>query len=168
MLAARAEVSEAAAQEFSCCCHAVCGLYAELLGGEWPVSAGHDVHEEVDDGVTFCGLVSDEVGYLVVEDVEVSDGLCNVFSPHPSPLPWGEGTFDGGFVAALPLWIPACAGKTARGGFAFGVGETVLDEVLCCFHSMADFDAGCFAAHGVCEEDGDVVAVFGDAGDVLL
>ena len=75
---------------------------------------------------------------------------------------------DGGFVAALPLWIPACAGKTIRGGFAVGVGEAVPDEVLCCFHSVADFDARGFAAHGVGEEDGDVVAVFGDAGDVLL
>ena len=36
------------------------------------------------------------------------------------------------------------------------------------FHAVADFDARGFAAHGVCEEDGDVVAVFGDAGNVLL
>ena len=33
-----------------------------------------DVHEEVDDGVAFGGLVADEVGYLVVEDVEVGYG----------------------------------------------------------------------------------------------
>ena len=106
----------------------------------------------------------------------MGDGLCNLFSPHPfgklragsSPLPWGEGTLDGGFVAALPLWIPACAGKTARGGFAFGVGEAVLDEVLCCVHAMADFDAGCFAAHGVHEELGDGVALLGAVDDVLL
>ena len=43
------------------------------------------------------------------------------------PLPRGEGTLNGGFVAALPHWIPACAGKTVRGGFAVGVGEAVLD-----------------------------------------
>ena len=99
-------------------------------------------------------------------------GLSISFSPHPSPLPRGEGTLDGGFVAALLLldWIPACAGKTVRGGFAVavGAGEAVPDEVLCGFHSVADFDARGFAAHGVGEEDGNVVAVFGDAGDVLL
>ena len=109
-----------------------------------------------------------EVGYLVVEDVEVGYGGCNLFSPHPSPLPRGEGTLDGGFVAALPLWIPACAGKTVRGGFAVAVGEAVPDEVLGCLHAVADFDARGLAAHGVGEEDGDVVAVFGDACDVLL
>ena len=77
---------------------------------------------------------------------------------------------DGGFVAALLLldWIPACAGKTVRGGFAIGVGEAVSDEVLCCFHAVADFDARSFAAHGVGEEGGDVVAVFGDALYVVL
>ena len=68
------EVSEATAQEFSCCCHAVCGLDAELPGSEWPVPAGHDVDEKVDDSVAFCGLVADEVGYLVVENVQVTDG----------------------------------------------------------------------------------------------
>ena len=47
---------------------------------------------------------------------------------------------------------------TVRGGVADGVGEAVLDEVLCCFHAVADFDAGGFAAHGVCEELGDLVA----------
>ena len=82
-----------------------------------------------DDGVTIGGLVAYQVGYLVVEDVEVGYGGCNLFSPHPSPLPRGEGTLNGGFVAALllPDWIPACGGKTGRDGVAFGVGEAVLD-----------------------------------------
>ena len=48
------------------------------------------------------------------------------------------------------------------------VGEAVLDEVLGCFHSVADFDARGLAAHGIREEEGDVVAVFGDAVYALL
>ena len=75
---------------------------------------------------------------------------------------------DGGFVVALTLWIPACAGKTVRGGFAVGVGEAVLDEVLGCVHAVADFDAGCFALHGIDEELGDRVAFPGAVEDVLL
>ena len=75
---------------------------------------------------------------------------------------------DGGFVAALPLWIPACAGKTVRGGFAVGVGEAVLDKVFCCFHSVADFDAGCFALHCVDKELCDGVSILGEADNVLL
>ena len=75
---------------------------------------------------------------------------------------------NGGFVLALPLWIPVCAGKTVRGGFAVGVGEAVLDEVLCCFHSMADFDAGCFALHSVDKELCDGVSILGEADNVLL
>ena len=118
--------------------------------------------------MTFGGLVADEMGDLVVDDVEVGYGGCNLFSPHPSPLPRGEGTFSGGFVAALPLWVPACAGKTVRGGFAVGVGEAVFDEVLCCVHAVADFDAGGFAAHGVDEECGDGVTFVGAVDDFLL
>ena len=122
------------------------------------------------------GLVAYEVGDFVVDDVEVGDWLCNLFSPHPfgklragsNPLPRGEGTLDGGFVPALPLWIPACAGKTVRGGFAFGVGEAVLDQVFCCFHSMTDFDARCFALHCVDKELCDGVSILGEADDVLL
>ena len=103
-------------------------------------------------------------------------GRCNLFSPHPfgklragsSPLPRGEGTLNGGFVLALPHWIPACAGKTVRGGFAVGVGEAVLDEVLGCVHAVADFDARSFAAHGVDEERGDRVAFLGAVDDFLL
>ena len=59
-------------------------------------------------------------------------------------------------------------GKDGQRWFAVGVGEAVSDEVLCCFHAVADFDAGSFAAHGVGEEGGDVVAVFGDVVYVLL
>ena len=51
---------------------------------------------------------------------------------------------------------------------AVDVGEAVLDKLLCCVHAVVDFDAGCFAAHGVCEEGGDVVAVFGDAVYIVL
>ena len=75
---------------------------------------------------------------------------------------------NGGFVAALPLWIPACAGKTVRGGFAVGVGEAVLDEVLGCFHAVVDFDAGGFALHCFRKEAGDAFTVFGETDDVLL
>ena len=128
--------------------------------------------------------MADEVGYLVVEDVEVGYGVCNLItpiptfprrggrsvfcSPHPSPLPKGEGTLNGGFVLALPLWIPACAGKTVRGGFAVGVGEAVLEEVLCGFEAVVDFDAGGFALHCFREEARDVFTVFGETDDVLL
>ena len=63
---------------------------------------------------------------------------------------------------------PALSLGESRNVVAVGVCEAVPDEVLCCFHAVADFDARGFAAHGVCEEDGDVVAVFGDASDVLL
>ena len=58
--------------------------------------------------------------------------------------------------------------RRREGGFAVGIGEAVLDQVLGCVHSVADFDAGGFAAHGVGEEGGDVVAVFGDAVYVVL
>ena len=126
------------------------------------------MNEKLYDGVTFCCLVAYEMGYLVVEYVEVGYGGCNLFSPHPSPLPRGEGTLNGGFVLALPLWIPACAGKTVRGGFAVGIGEAVLDQVLCCVHSVADFDARGFAAHGVHKECGDRVAFLGAVDDFLL
>ena len=51
---------------------------------------------------------------------------------------------------------------------AFGLGEAVLDQVLCCVHSVADFDAGGFAAHGVDEECGDGVAFVGAVDDFLL
>ena len=66
---------------------------------------------------------------------------------------------NGGFVAALPLWIPACAGKTVRGSFAVGVGEAVLDEVLCCFHAVVELGVCVLSLHGVHEEAGDHVAV---------
>ena len=45
-----------------------------FFGCEWPVFAGHDVNEKLYEGVTFCGLVAYEVGYLVVDDVEVGYG----------------------------------------------------------------------------------------------
>ena len=100
----------------------------------------------------------------------MGDGLGSLFSPHPSPLPKGEGTLNGGFAAALllPDWIPACVGKTGRGGFAFRVGEAVLDQVLGCFHSVADFDAGGLAPHCFREEARDVFTVFGEAVNLVL
>ena len=70
----------------------------------------------------------------------MGDWLCNLFSPHPSPLPRGEGTLNGGFVAALPLWIPACAGMTIKDG-CLVVWEAVLDELLGGFEAVVDFDA---------------------------
>ena len=66
---------------------------------------------------------------------------------------------NGGFVAALTLWIPACAGKTVRGGVADGVGEAVLDKVFCCFEAVVEFGVCVLSLHGVHEEDGDHVAV---------
>ena len=95
-------------------------------------------------------------------------GRCNLFSPHPSPLPGGEGTLNGVFFAILSRWIPACAGKTVRGGFAFGVGEAVADQVFCCVHSVADFDAGGLAPHCFREEARDVFTVFGEAVNLVL
>ena len=47
-------------------------------------------------------------------------------------------------------------------------GKPYLMRCLAASIAVADFDARGFAAHGVREEYGDVVAVFGDAGDVLL
>ena len=88
------------------------------------------------------------------------------FTPIPA-FPRRRGTL-GGLCPRPALWIPACAGKTVRGGFAFGVGEAVLDEVFCCFHSVADFDAGCFALHCVDKEFCDGVSILGEADDVLL
>ena len=76
--------------------------------------------------------------------------------------PGGEGTLNGGFVAALLLWIPAYAGKTVRGGFAVGVGEAVADKVLGGFEAVVDFDAGGFAVQGVGEKARDVFTVFGE------
>ena len=81
--------------------------------------------------------------------------------PHPN-LPPSRGK---DFSSPLPLPSPW---ERVGNVVAVGVGEAVLDEVLGCFHTVADFDARGFAAHGVGEEEGDVVAVFGDAGDVLL
>ena len=69
---------------------------------------------------------------------------------------------------ALPDWIPACAGKTVRGGFAVGVGEAVADKVLGGFHAVADFDAGGLAPHCFCEEARDVFTVFGEAVNLVL
>ena len=66
---------------------------------------------------------------------------------------------NGGFVLALPHWIPACAGKTGRDGVAFGVGEAVLDEVLCGFEAVVELGVCVLSLHGVHEEDGDHVAV---------
>ena len=70
-------------------------------------------------------------------------------SLHPSslafsPVKRGLWTWVSSPLCSCSLWIPACAGKTVRGGFAVGVGEAVLDEVLGCVHSVADFDAGGF------------------------
>ena len=107
-------------------------------------------------------FVADEVGCFVIEDVEVGDGICNLISPHPNPLPRGEGT--------LIRRLDKSFDRLRMNGYvvAVGIGEAVLDEVLGCFHAVADFDARGFAAHGVREEGGDVVAVFGDAVYVLL
>ena len=63
-----------------------------------------------------------------------------------------------GCPLALLLWIPACAGKTVRGGFAFRVGEAEADQVLGGFHSVADFDARGLAVQGVGEKARDVVS----------
>ena len=134
------------------------------------------MNEKLYEGVTFCGFVAYEVGYLVVDDVEVGYGGCNLFSPHPfgklragsSPLPRGEGTLNGGFVLALPLWIPACAGKTVSGGFAFGVGEAVADKVLSGFEAVVELGVGVLSLHGVEEELGDRVAFLCAVDDVLL
>ena len=69
----------------------------------------------------------------------------------------------------LPLWNPACAGEDGQRWLSQSVSaKPYLDEVLGCFHAVADFDARGFAAHGVGEEGGDVVAVFGDVVYVLL
>ena len=95
-------------------------------------------------------------------------GLCNLFSPHPSPLPRGEGTLHRGFVLALPHWIPAYAGKTVRGSFAFGVGEAVLEEVFGGFEAVVELGVGVLSLHGVEEELGDRVAFLCAVDDVLL
>ena len=120
--------------------------------------------------------MADEVGNFVVEDVDVGYGRCNLFSPHPfgklragsSPLPRGEGTLNGGFVLALSLWIPACAGKTVRGGFAVGVGEAVAGKLLCGFEAMVEFGVGVLPLHGVDEEARDVFTVFGETVNLVL
>ena len=51
---------------------------------------------------------------------------------------------------------------------AIGIGEAVPDQVLCCFHAVADFDAGGFSAQGFCEEACDVFTVFGEAVNLVL
>ena len=76
---------------------------------------------------------------------------------------------NGGFVLALPDWIPACAGIRRSEVVSQSVsGKPYLDEVLGCFHSMADFDAGCFALHCVDKELCDGVSILGQADNVLL
>ena len=74
---------------------------------------------------------------------------------------------DGGFVAALLLWIPACAGMTIKDG-CLVVWEAELDELLGGFEAVVDFDAGGFALHCFREEAGDAFTVFGETDDVLL
>ena len=70
-----APVSVASPQDFFGCCHAVCVLDAEFLGGEWLVPSGHYVGQKLGDGVAFGCFLPDEVGYVVVEDVEVGNGI---------------------------------------------------------------------------------------------
>ena len=94
------------------------------------------------------------MGYLVVEDVEVGDWLCNLFSPHPSPLPWGEGTWSGAFA-----FTPALSLRERGIVVALGVGEAVLDEVLCGFEAVVELGVCVLSLHGVHEEGGDHVAV---------
>ena len=48
------------------------------------------------------------------------------------------------------------------------VGEAVADQVFCCVHSVADFDAGGFSAQGFCEEACDVFTVFGETVNLVL
>ena len=74
---------------------------------------------------------------------------------------------NGGFVAALPLWIPACAGMTIKDG-CLVVWEAVLDELLGGFEAVVDFDAGGFALHCAEKELCDGVSILGEADDVLL
>ena len=81
-----------------------------------------------------------------------------------TPIPTFPHRGGRGFCALTP----ALALRERGNVVAVGVGEAVLDEVLGCFHAVADFDALGFAAHGVGEEGGDVVAVFGDVVYVLL
>ena len=118
------------------------------------------------------------MGYFVVEDVQITNGMYMMGSiitpipafphrggrgvicfPHPSPLPEGEGTLIG--IHALFLSLRGIS-------VAIGIGEAVSDELFCCVHAVADFDAGGFAAHGFREEAGDVFTVSGEADDVLL
>ena len=117
--------------------------------------------------MTFGCLVADEVGYFVVEDVEMGDGLWSLFSPHPfgklragsNPISRGEGTLNGTLALIL---------RDRGVVVALGVGEAVLDELLCCVHAVVDFDAGGFALHCADEEGGDRVAFPSAVDDVLL
>ena len=74
----------------------------------------------------------------------------------------------GGFVVALSFWIPACAGKTGRGGFAVGVGEAVLDQVFGGFEAVVELGVCVPSLHCFREEAGDVFTVFSETDDVLL
>ena len=89
---------------------------------------------------------------MVVEDVEV--GYLRWIGCRGCPL-------------ALPLWIPACAGMTIKDD-CLVVWKAVLDELLCCVHAVADFDAGGFALHCAEKELCDGVSILGEADDVLL
>ena len=82
--------------------------------------------------------------------------------------PGERGLWAGVSSVALPHWIPACAGKTVRGGVASGVGEAVLDKVFCCFEAVVEFGVCVLSLHGVHEEAGDVFTVFSETDDVLL
>ena len=48
------------------------------------------------------------------------------------------------------------------------VGEAVADKVFCCFHAVADFDAGGLASHCFREEARDVFTVFGETVNLVL
>ena len=81
---------------------------------------GHDVNEKIYEGVTFCCLVADEMGYLVVENVEVGYGGCDFFTPIPAfPHRGGRSFLVGALdlrLIQVQLFLMPCI-----------VGEAVLD-----------------------------------------
>ena len=85
--------------------------------------------------------------------------------PHPNlPPSRGKGVFSVPLTPCLLRGKSLTLSPGERGLLlcSLVVGEAVSDEVLCCFHAVADFDAGGFAAHGFREEACDVFTVFGE------
>ena len=82
----------------------------------------------------------------------------------PSPVE-GEGVFLSVFSL---LRLDSGARERRSGVLPCFVGEAVADQVLCCFHAVADFDAGGLAAHCFREEARDVFTVFGEAVNLVL